>query len=130
MKRGGQAARTRVESSMQGTGPVNLNLIIDQVAKDKGIERDVIVDTLEQAILMAAKKTFGLERNLEAHFNEDKGVVEVFQALTVVEAITDPLQEVNQLTIDEAHAKGIEAEQGDELVFQIFYRDEDAAEAK
>src|SRR6478735_4638308 len=115
---------------MQGTAPVNLNLIIDQVAKDKGIERSVIVDTLEQAILMAAKKTFGIERNLEAHYNEEKGVVEVFQALTVVEAVTDPLQEVNQLLLPEAHQKGIEAEQGDELVFQIFYRDEDAAEAK
>ncbi len=109
---------------------VNLNLIIDQVAKDKGIDRQVIVDLLEQAILTAAKKTFGAERTLEAHYNPDKGVVEVFQALTVVEEVTDPLQEINQLTLEEARQKGIEAEAGDELVFQIFYRDEDAAEAK
>jgi len=109
---------------------VNLNLIIDQVAKDKGIDRQVIVDLLEQAILTAAKKTFGAERLLEAHYNPDKGVVEVFQALTVVEEVTDPLQAINQLTLDEARSKGIEAEPGDELVFQIFYRDEDAAEAK
>ena len=117
---------------MQGGMPqnVNLNLILDQVAKDKGVERHVLVDTLEQAILTAAKKTFGQERNLEAHYNEDKGVVEVFQALTVVEEVTDPLQAVNQLTLPEAQAKGIEAEIGDELVFQIFYREEDAAEAK
>ncbi len=117
---------------MQGGMPqnVNLNLIIDQVAKDKGVERRVLVDTLEQAILMAAKKTFGQERNLEAHYNEEKGVVEVFQALTVVTEVVDPLQAVNQLTIEEAQAKGIEAEHGDELVFQIFYREEDAAEAK
>jgi len=109
---------------------VNLNLIIDQVAKDKGIDRQVIIDLLEQAILTAAKKTFGAERNLEAHYNAEKGVVEVFQALTVVEQVTDPLQEINELTLDEARAKGLEVEPGDELVFQIFYRDEDAAEAK
>lgn len=109
---------------------LNLNLIIDQVAKDKGIDRQVIVDLLEQAILTAAKKTFGAERELEAHYNEEKGVVEVFQALTVVDEITDPLQAINQLTVADARAKGIEAEPGDELVFQIFYRDEDAAEAK
>ncbi|MFO7156119.1 MAG: transcription termination factor NusA [Pseudomonadota bacterium] len=110
-----------------GSESLNLNLVIDQVAKDKGIDRKVIVDLLEQAILTAAKKTFGQERQLEAHYNEEKGVVEVFQVLTVVEEITDPL---NQLTVADARAKGIEAEAGDELVFQIFYRDEDAAEAR
>src|SRR5690606_35279680 len=109
---------------------LNLNLVIDQVAKDKGIDRQVIVDLLEQAILTAAKKTFGQERELEAHYNEEKGVVEVFQVLTVVDQITDPLEAPNQLTVEEARAKGIEAEPGDELVFQIFYRDEDAAEAR
>lgn len=109
---------------------LNLNLVIDQVAKDKGIDRQVIVDLLEQAILMAAKKTFGQEREIEAHYSEEKGVVEVFQVLTVVEEITDPLEAANQLTVADARAKGIEAEPGDELVFQIFYRDEDAAEAR
>lgn len=109
---------------------VNLNLILDQVAKEKNVERSVLVDTLEQAILMAAKKTFGQERNLEAHYTEEKGVVEVFQALTVVDQVSDPIQAVNQLTTEDARAKGIEAELGDELVFQIFYREQDEAEAK
>ena len=109
---------------------VNLNLILDQVAKEKNVERSVLVDTLEQAILMAAKKTFGQERNLEAHYTEEKGVVEVFQALTVVDQVTDPIQAVNQLTTEDGRAKGIEAELGDELVFQIFYREQDDAEAK
>lgn len=109
---------------------LNLNLVIDQVAKDKGIDRQVIVDLLEQAILTAAKRSFGAERELEAEYNEEKGVVEVFQVLTVVDEVTDPLEEINQLTVADARSKGIEAEAGDELVFQIFYREEDAAEAK
>jgi N utilization substance protein A len=109
---------------------VNLNLVIDQVAKDKGLERAVLVQTLEQAILQAAKKTFGLDRNLEAKYDEDKGVVELFQAIVVVNEVTDPIQACNQLTLAEAGAKGLEVEPGDELVFQIFYRDEDAEAAK
>jgi len=113
-----------------GSESLNLNLVIDQVAKDKGIDRKVIIDLLEQAILTAAKKTFGQERQLEAHYNEEKGVVEVFQVLTVVDEITDPQAALNQLTVEEARARGIDAEPGDELVFQIFYRDEDAAEAR
>ncbi len=109
---------------------INLNFIIDQVAKDKGLEREVLVETLEQAILQAAKKSFGMERNLEARYEADKGVVELFQAITVVDEVTDPLQECNQLTLAEAQQKGLDVEPGDELVFQIFYRDEDAALAK
>jgi N utilization substance protein A len=109
---------------------VNLNLVLEQVAKDKGIDKNVLVATLEDAMQTAAKKHFGQDRNLEAKYDTDKGVVELFQAVTVVEQITDPIQAVNQLTLDEARKKGMEVEPSDELVFQIFYRDEDAAEAK
>jgi N utilization substance protein A len=110
---------------------VSLNLILDQVAKDKGVERSVLVRTLEQAIHQAALKTFGLTRNIEASYNEEKGVVEVFQTLTVVENLSeDPAERVNQIALDAARDKGIEAEPGDELLFQIFYRDEEAEEAR
>jgi transcription termination/antitermination protein NusA len=112
------------------TPSVNLNLVLEQVAKDKGIDKSVLVATLEDAMQTAAKKHFGQDRNLEAKYDTEKGVVELFQAVTVVEEITDPIQAVNQLTLDEARKKGMEVEPSDELVFQIFYRDEDAAEAK
>ena len=114
----------------QANPTVNLNLVLDQVAKDKGIERSVLVATLEDAMTTAAKKHFGQDRNLEAKYDTEKGVVELFQAIVVVSEITDPVQAVNQLSLAEAQRKGMEVEPGDELVFQIFYRDEDAAEAK
>jgi N utilization substance protein A len=113
--------------NMQATPSVNLNMILDQVSKDKGIERPVLVDTLEQAIKQAAQKTFGLERNIEAKFNVEKGIVEVFQPIQIVAEVTDPF---NQISLAEAQERGIEAEAGDELVFQIFYREEDAEEAR
>ena len=62
---------------------LNLNLVLDQVAKDKGIERSVLVATLEDAMKTAAKKHFGQDRSLEAKYDADKGVVELFQAITV-----------------------------------------------
>src|SRR5690606_5860728 len=108
----------------------NLNLILDQVAKDKGIERGVLIATLEDAMTTAAKKHFGQDRNLEASFDAEEGVVELFQAIVVVDEVVDPIQAVNQISVDEARRKGMDVEVGDELVFQIFYRDEDAAEAK
>src|SRR5207302_259842 len=111
---------------------VNLNMILDQVAKDKGIERSVLVQTLESAIAQAAKKHFGQDRAIEATYNEEKGVVEVFQTLTVVPRVEveDPIKSVNQISLEDAGKKGIEAEVGDELLFQIFYRPEDEEEAR
>ncbi len=109
------------------TPSVNLNMILDQVAKDKGIERTILVDTLQQAIKQAAQKTFGMERNIEATFNADKGVVELFQAIQIIPEVEDPF---NQISLAEANQRGIEAEAGDELLFQIYYREEDAEEAR
>src|SRR5438445_13322527 len=82
---------------------VNLNMVLDQVAKDKGIERSVLVDTLQNAIAQAAKKHFGQDRAIEATYNEEKQVVEVFQTMSVVERVEveDPVEEVNQISQEE-----------------------------
>ena len=48
---------------------LNLNLVLEQVAKDKGIEKSVLVATLEDAMKTAAKKHFGQDRNLEAKYD-------------------------------------------------------------
>ncbi len=112
------------------TAALRLDDVLTQVAKDRGIDKSVLVATLEEAMKTAAKKHFGQERNLEAKFDTEKNVVEIFQAITVVDVI-DPANAVNQLQLDVARGKGMaEVQAGDELVFQIFYRDEDAAEAK
>src|ERR1700687_4162586 len=62
-----------------------LGRVIEQVEKDKGIDKAVLVEALESALLMAAKKKYGLEKEIEAHFNEDLGEIELFQFKTVVE---------------------------------------------
>ena len=104
----------------------NLNMVIDQVGKDKGIDRDVLVQTLEQAILTAAKKTFGQHYELEAQFNEDTGAVDLFQIVYVVE---ESQIRGREITLEEAGQLGLDAEVGDELLFQVFYRGEDTKKA-
>ena len=56
----------------------NLDMVLEQVGKDKNIDRDVLVQALEQAILTAAKRTFGMNREMEAKFNEETGSVDLF----------------------------------------------------
>ena len=95
----------------------DLNRVIEQVSKEKGIDRQIIVRALEEAMLSAAKKTFGHEKNIEAKFNTDLGEVELFEIKTVVEHVEDP---ENQITLEEAHKKlDPEAEMGDELLAKL-----------
>ena len=68
----------------------DLNYVIEQVGKEKGIPKETIVDALEEAILSASKKKYGSHLDLEAHYNEELGEIEVFQFKTVVEETSEP----------------------------------------
>ena len=68
----------------------SLSLVLDQVSKDKNIERKVLVEALEQAILTAAKKAFGEDREMEATFNEATGRVDLSQIIIVADPVTQP----------------------------------------
>ncbi|MCD6497307.1 MAG: transcription termination/antitermination protein NusA [Deltaproteobacteria bacterium] len=107
----------------------NLNVVLDQVGKDKGIDKSILVETLEQAILSAAKRTFGQHREMEARYNEQTGSVDLFLILEVIPPNEEPeLDRQIALTLAEEH--GLDAAVGDELLFQIFYRPEDRDEAR
>ena len=90
----------------------NLNHVIDQVVKDKGINREVLVEALEAAVLSAANKKYRNTRDLEAHFNNASGEVELFEFVTVVADVEDSYQEI---FIDEAREIDPDAEVGDSL---------------
>jgi transcription termination/antitermination protein NusA len=104
-----------------------LGLVLDQVSKDKNIDRKVLVEALEQAILTAAKRAFGMHREMEAKFSEQTGRVDLFQICKVVPQVTVP---GNEITLEDAHKFDPEAIEGDELLFQIFYDEKDQAKAE
>jgi transcription termination/antitermination protein NusA len=105
---------------------MNLNSVIDEVGRTKGIDRSILVETLEAAILTAARRTYGAQREIEAEYNEESGEVELFQIITVVEDIENPYREVS---VEEVQEAGFDAYAGEELMFQIFYREEDREKA-
>jgi N utilization substance protein A len=105
----------------------SLSLVLDQVSKDKNIERKVLVEALEQAILTAAKRAFGEDREMEATFNEATGRVDLSQIIVVADPVTQPAKEIS---IEEAARFNLQADVGDELLFQIFYDDKDQAKAE
>jgi N utilization substance protein A len=105
----------------------NLGLIVDQVAAEKGIDKSILVETMEAAILKAAQAAFGPDRELEARYNDETGSIDLFQYMTVVETVDDPERE---LAMADAVKYGLEAELGEELGFQVFWHPRDAQRAK
>ncbi|MRR07569.1 MAG: transcription termination/antitermination protein NusA [Deltaproteobacteria bacterium] len=90
----------------------NLKHIIDQIVKEKGIDRDIVVEALEQAVLSAANKKYRNTRDLEAHYNPEVGEVELFEFVTVVDEVMDSYKEID---LDEAKEVDPDVEVGDSL---------------
>ena len=62
----------------------DLARVIEQVGKDKGIDRNVVIEAVTQGMLVAARKKYGTYREIEASYNEDSGEVELFEFKEVV----------------------------------------------
>ncbi|MDD5007760.1 MAG: transcription termination factor NusA [Syntrophorhabdaceae bacterium] len=90
----------------------DLNYVIEQVGKEKGIPKETIIDALEEAILSASKKKYGSHLDLEARYNEELGEIEVFQFKTVVEEVSEPDMEI---ALENAKAHDPECLYGDSI---------------
>lgn len=89
-----------------------LSRVIEQVGKDKGIEKSILIEALESAMVTAAKKKYGANREIEAQFNEELGEIELFEFKTVVDDVEEP---DIQITMEEARKLDPGAEKGDAL---------------
>ncbi|OGQ97818.1 MAG: transcription termination/antitermination protein NusA [Deltaproteobacteria bacterium RIFOXYD12_FULL_55_16] len=90
----------------------DLKRILDQISRDKGIDRQLLIDAIEEAVMSAAKKKFGQRRELEARYNDEIGEVELFQFRNVVEAVAD---EQTEISLTDALLLDPEVQLGDEL---------------
>lgn len=104
----------------------DLMAVLEQVGRDKGLQPAVLMRTLEQALLTAARRVFGEDRQIEAQFNTETGQVDLFLVCVVVDRVEVPGRDLLKAEV-ERH--GLTAELGDELLFQIFYLDVDADRA-
>jgi len=91
---------------------ISIKHAIDQIVKEKGIERQVVLEAMEQAVLTAANKKYRNTRDLEARYNPDSGEVELFEFVTVVDEVLDSYKEID---LEEAREIDPDVEIGDSL---------------
>jgi N utilization substance protein A len=89
-----------------------LKKVIDQVSREKGVEREVLIKTLEEAVRVAARKKLGQNYDIEISFNDEMGEIEVFEFKEVVEQVTN---EHLEISLEKAHEIDPESEVGDSL---------------
>ncbi|MFH1241427.1 MAG: transcription termination factor NusA [Pseudomonadota bacterium] len=86
--------------------------MIEQVSREKGVEQNVLIKALEEAVKAAARRKFGPDYDLEVTYNQELGEIEVFEFKEVVDDVTN---EHLQVSLDKAHDIDPESELGDSL---------------
>jgi N utilization substance protein A len=95
---------------------VNLIQVIEQIGREKGIERDVLIDAVGAAILSASRKTLGAVSDLRVDFDQASGRFVLYTVKTVVEEVTNPRSEI---ALEEARRHQPELKLGDEFRIEV-----------
>lgn len=90
----------------------DLKRIIDQISRDRGFDKKLLISAIEDAVASAARKKLGSRRDIEVRYNEEYGEVEIFQFRSVVEVAED---EQTEISLEEASQLDPEVRLGDEL---------------
>jgi len=72
-----------------------LFFLIDQISREKGVSKDAVLKAIEYAMLSAAKKTYGMEKNIISKLDTEKYDISLFDQLTVVDKVSDPMLEIS-----------------------------------
>ena len=86
--------------------------VLTQLERERGVTKDVLVDTLKVAMASAAKKQYGLGKNVEVSLDEQTGEIDVTAAKEVVRIIQNPQSEI---LFDEARKENPDIQVGDFL---------------
>src|SRR5579872_6888982 len=88
---------------------------IDALSRDKGIDPQIVVTAVEDAIVVATRKYYKSQENLRAHLDKDTGKIRAYAVKTIVES-PEQIEDPNlQVTIDDARKSDANAEVGGEL---------------
>src|SRR6267143_2605035 len=86
--------------------------VIEQIGREKGIDKEILFEALESALLSASRKTLGAAENLRMHIDRKSGDLRVYCRKKVVTEVADDKQEIS---LTDAKALNADAELEDEL---------------
>ncbi len=99
---------------------LELKKAIDQISKDRGLDRDMLIETLERAVRTSVERKYGDHLDLEVGYKDETGEIEVYQFKIVVETVHDP---VTEITLEEAQKHDPSVQLDDEMGFRLKVED-------
>ena len=87
--------------------------VADVVAREKGIEREEVIEAMEQAIQKAGRSKYGNEHDIQASIDRTSGEIRLVRRTQIVDEIED---EVTQITLEQAHKKDDSLTLGDYII--------------
>lgn len=93
-----------------------LGRMIEALGKDRGVERQVVINAIEQAFLVTSRKKYGIQGEYETKYNEEDGDIEIYQYKNVVKNVRDPIVEID---LEAAKKLDTDVEIGDQLGIRI-----------
>jgi N utilization substance protein A len=88
---------------------------IEILSRDKGIEPQIVVAAVEDAIALATRKYYKTTENMRAELDKESGEIRAYVYKTVVETPGEIEDEVNQITLEAARELAPEVEAGGEI---------------
>lgn len=89
---------------------------LEQLEKERGIHKDILIDAIEQALISAYKKNFGTNQNVEVNIERSTGEIRVYALKTIVDEVMDPAEE---MSLDQAKRFGADFEIGDMVEVEV-----------
>ncbi len=93
-------------------GSTEMLQIADAVAREKNIDREVVLEAMENAIQIAGRKKYGLEHNIQAEISRKTGAISLFRVTDIVEEVENP---AHQITVEDAKKRGLELAVGEQI---------------
>ncbi len=94
----------------------DLSEAVKQLVADKGISEELILKTIEMALLAAYKKKYGTTSNAETYIDEEHDVVKIYSKKEIVNKVEEPVFEIELSEAQKLHSG---AEVGDEMLIEI-----------
>ena len=89
--------------------------ILEQLARDKGLDKDVLIEALKAAVEVAARKRYPTANEVQSEFNESTGEVEIYLEKTVVKEVINTSEEIS---LKEAVSFSKDVQIGDQVLVQ------------
>ena len=95
---------------------LELKKAIDQISKDKGLDRDMLIDTLEEAVRTSVVRKYGYDLDIEVRYDDESGDIVVYQFKFVVEEVVNPN---TQISLEEARQRDPSVQLDDEMGYRL-----------